>query len=350
MKRPDRLLEELQTTLDRNVFVMMRYADTPQFHSIETSIRDSLARYGLIARLAKDRALSDDLWENIRLYMTWARYGIGVFEEIDRREFNPNISLELGYMYALGRRCLLLKDKRMPRLPTDMCGKIYRDFDTSASDVTVSGEVAAWCETDLGLTRIDATPSIDTTRLKRLEHTVYDSNADENFSTWGLFDSSRSFRKHIQTLATSSDSRPGTTPGLELSAHGTEFVGANRKVDVLHGVLSVEYRAVSSEAKALNMYVCVIPMKGAIDDLVEVGATRVDEPENAFSPYRMRHFVPHHHIGDGQWHAARIEFDFHETPTASYAIGAIRINEGCPRPGPGCLQVRNVRIATFVHV
>jgi hypothetical protein len=109
MRGREPCIEELQRTVNRNVFVMMRYADTPQFRQIEASIRSALERYGLIARLAKDRALSDDLWENIRLYMGTARYGIAVFEEIERRDFNPNISLELGYMYALGRRCLLLK-------------------------------------------------------------------------------------------------------------------------------------------------------------------------------------------------------------------------------------------------
>ena len=57
----------------------------------------------MIARFAKDRALVDGLWDNIVLYMRHCRFGLVVFEDIDEREFNPNISLELGYMYALGR-------------------------------------------------------------------------------------------------------------------------------------------------------------------------------------------------------------------------------------------------------
>jgi hypothetical protein len=118
----------------------------------------------------------------------------------------------------------------------------------------------------------------------------------------------------------------------------------NKKVEVLHGAFLVEYFAESSAAKALNLYLCVIPMKGSIDRLVEVGATRESEPENASSPYRVRHFIPHHHIGDGAWHTARVEFDFRQTPTASYAMCAARINEGCPRPGGGVLLIRSVRV------
>src|ERR1043166_4417962 len=150
----DALLRDFQASADRNVFIMMRYADTPQFRALEHTIRITLAEYGLIARLAKDACLSDDLWENIRIYMEGSTFGIAIFEEIDQRDFNPNVSLELGFMYARRRRCLLLKDKRMPRLPTDTCGKIYRDFDTYDIEVSVRDQVATWCERDLGLKKL----------------------------------------------------------------------------------------------------------------------------------------------------------------------------------------------------
>ena len=98
---------------EKNVFVMMRYRNKEHFKEIESTIRDVLDSYDLKARLAKDKAYTDDLWGNIEIYMHGCKYGIVVFEEIDEREYNPNISLELGYMYALGKRCLLLKEERM---------------------------------------------------------------------------------------------------------------------------------------------------------------------------------------------------------------------------------------------
>ena len=116
---PNRFIEELQKTSNSNVFVMMRYRSAVQFQQIEDAIRRASSEFGLTALFAKDRALVEDLWENIQIYMRFSRYGVAVFEEIDEREFNPNISLELGYMYAHNRRCLLLKDRRMPLMPTD---------------------------------------------------------------------------------------------------------------------------------------------------------------------------------------------------------------------------------------
>jgi hypothetical protein len=341
----ERLIEEVQSTFDTNVFVMMRYSETSPFRSLEESIRSSLQRYGLRMRLAKDRSLHDDLWENIRLYMTSSRYGIAVFEQIHEREFNPNISLELGYMYALGRRCLLLKDRGMPRLPTDACGKIYRDFDPFDIEETTTKQVTAWCENDLGLSPIDNSAPTHLEPEHRFVHVIYDSAADENFSNWGMFDTTFNFVRHIELVNDPLEGdRPGAPRALEIRADGTEWVGVHMKVRTLHGMFVAEYSAVSSTATSLNIYLCIIPMQNPFEGLLEVGAERIDDPANAFSPYRIRRYVPHHEIADESWHTARLNFDFRLTPDASYAICAIRINEGCPHPGAGALRVRNLRV------
>ncbi len=65
--------------------------------------------------------------------------------------FNPNVALELGYMYALRRRCLLLKDQRMKSLPNDVTGKLFRASDTYDIKTSVSREVRAWLGKDLRL-------------------------------------------------------------------------------------------------------------------------------------------------------------------------------------------------------
>jgi nucleoside 2-deoxyribosyltransferase len=151
----------------RNVFVMMRYRDDPRFRELEALIRESLAEYGLIARFAKDVAYQEEVWANIVFYMSNCSLGLAVFEEMDEREFNPNISMELGYMLALGVRCLILKDKRMPRLPTDVCGRIYSDFDTYDLLKSVKPRIAQWCENDLGLERLNSDESADTEKRER---------------------------------------------------------------------------------------------------------------------------------------------------------------------------------------
>ena len=82
------------------------------------------------------------------------KYGVCIFEEIDDREFNPNVPLEYGFMRAMNRQTLLLKDDRMPRMPSDMTGKVYRTFDTYNITVTIEETIKQWCERDLGLKRL----------------------------------------------------------------------------------------------------------------------------------------------------------------------------------------------------
>lgn len=87
---------------DRNVFVMMRFMKSDQMTQIYDAIRDTCALYGFHAVRADDRDYTGELWSNIEVYMTCCHYGVAVFEDIERRDFNPNVSLELGYM--IGRR------------------------------------------------------------------------------------------------------------------------------------------------------------------------------------------------------------------------------------------------------
>ena len=54
--------------------------------------------------------------------MSACRYGIAIFEDIDDKDFNPNVSIELGYM--LGTKpplsVLILKERRLKSMPTDI--------------------------------------------------------------------------------------------------------------------------------------------------------------------------------------------------------------------------------------
>lgn len=162
----EKLAISFEDAASRNVFVMMRYREDLRFRELEALVRGSLSEYGLCGRFAKDASYKVDVWDNIVFYMRNCSLGLAVFEEIDEREFNPNISIELGYMLALGIRCLILKDKRMPRLPTDVCGKIYSDFDTYDLANSVKPRIAHWCEKDLGLRPLS---SDEVDRLEREE-------------------------------------------------------------------------------------------------------------------------------------------------------------------------------------
>lgn len=136
---------------DRNVFVMMRFANTVQMNQIYQSIKDALAEVGMTAVRADDRDYTGELWSNIEVYLTGCAYGIAVFEDVEQRDFNPNVSLELGYLMGRGKRTLLLKERRLPRVPSDVVHRLYKEFDIFDIDASIKREVGRWISVDLGL-------------------------------------------------------------------------------------------------------------------------------------------------------------------------------------------------------
>lgn len=138
---------------ERNVFVMMRFTETAQMKEIYSAVRDTLAARGMHAVRADDRDYTGELWSNIEVYLTGCKYGIAVFEALETpdREFNPNVSLELGYMMGRRKRTLLLKEKRLPDLPADVVHRLYKPFDMFDITGSINREVGRWVDVDLGL-------------------------------------------------------------------------------------------------------------------------------------------------------------------------------------------------------
>jgi hypothetical protein len=137
---------------NRNIFLMMRFEPSKQHEEIRAAIIAACAEYELVVLRADDKRYltDDDLWGNICVYMMGCKYGICVFDEINVKEFSPNIPLEYGFMRAMNRRVLLLKDQRMKDMPTDITGKLYRSFDTYNITESITKAINEWAGKDLG--------------------------------------------------------------------------------------------------------------------------------------------------------------------------------------------------------
>jgi hypothetical protein len=66
------------------------------------------------------------------------------------RGLNYNVMTELGAMLMTGRRCALLKDRTLPKLPTDIIGLIYRSVDLDDT-VSIGANIHSWASEDLNL-------------------------------------------------------------------------------------------------------------------------------------------------------------------------------------------------------
>jgi hypothetical protein len=119
--------------------------------------REVCDQHGLQFHLASDRAMHDDLWTNTTANMWASRYGIGFFEDQVERGLNHNLTIEIGGMLIIGRRCALLKDDSIERMPTDLVGLLYKSVDLPFPD-TVASAVHSWIRDDLALGRCPNCP------------------------------------------------------------------------------------------------------------------------------------------------------------------------------------------------
>lgn len=154
------------TPFEKNVFVMMKFPDknVPSendklleeiWHSIDSTLNQG---YGLRALRAdkKDYTLGDWLWNNVCVYMESSKYGIAVLENLSGSEFNPNVAIEFGYMKALGRAVLLLKERSFNNIRADIIGRLWKEFsatDQSTIRATISKSIHTWA-IDIGLRRL----------------------------------------------------------------------------------------------------------------------------------------------------------------------------------------------------
>lgn len=136
--------------MQKTAFLIMQFGDTKAHSSIVSTIKDTLKNHNIIGLRADDKEYADDLFLNIRTYMHCCDFGISIFERVTEDDFNPNVSLEVGYMLGLGKSVCLLKDKTLKNLQTDLIGKLYKPFDTLDIMDTLPNQLEKWLN-DKGL-------------------------------------------------------------------------------------------------------------------------------------------------------------------------------------------------------
>lgn len=128
----------------KTAFVMMQFGNSILHNKIIFTIRSALRPVGISVLRADDKEYHDDLFPNILTYIHGCTFGIAVFERIESDDFNPNVSLEVGYMFGLRKPVCLLKDRTLNTLHTDIVGRLYREFDPHDTDKTIPDALMKW--------------------------------------------------------------------------------------------------------------------------------------------------------------------------------------------------------------
>jgi len=143
----ERLLHQFHRdhpAFEKNIFLIMRFKAQKPFPEIVETIRNECKKHDLNVIRADDKEYTDDLWDNVMTYMYGCNSAIAVFDQINYREFNPNVALEVGFMFAQCKRILLLKDTSIQAMPSDIVGKVYRPFNTYEPSETIPSQIEKW--------------------------------------------------------------------------------------------------------------------------------------------------------------------------------------------------------------
>jgi hypothetical protein len=127
-------------------FIMMQFGETQEHTDILTATRKTLAENGLHGVRADDREYHDDKYYNILTYLQGCGFGIAVFEMISEKSFNPNVSLEIGYLLGLNKSVCLLKERKLKTLPSDLVGRLYREFSIENCEISISNQITNWLD------------------------------------------------------------------------------------------------------------------------------------------------------------------------------------------------------------
>lgn len=107
-------------------------------------IKKVLNKKGITALRADEFEFEEEIWSNIRVYLDCCQFGIAVFDKSIRQKYNPNVALEVGYLMASDKKICLLKDKDLEKLPSDLLAKLYKEYDLSDLESSISAALNKW--------------------------------------------------------------------------------------------------------------------------------------------------------------------------------------------------------------
>ena len=127
-------------------FLVMRFTKGKAFEAIVAAIKETAAKYHLSIVRADEHGFHADLWGNVRTFLHGCSFGIAVYERIEEEEPNANVGLEVGYLLAMNKPIMLLKERTVKTLQADLMGKLYKEFDAHDPAGSIPQQLIAWLQ------------------------------------------------------------------------------------------------------------------------------------------------------------------------------------------------------------
>jgi hypothetical protein len=119
-----------------SVFIMTKYPDPknpvvtdPQLTQVIEAVSAAVKANKYMPRIATDKDYHTQLWDNVELHMLGCQHGIAIVQDKVKKELNPNVAIEWGWMLGMNRKVLYLVEKGFKRERADWKGMSSSPFD-----------------------------------------------------------------------------------------------------------------------------------------------------------------------------------------------------------------------------
>lgn len=134
---------------ERSVFVMTKFPEgdgelDQKLKSIIELVCEGLRERGLTPRLATGARFHEWLWDEVEIHLLGCATGIAIVEDRYRPELNPNVAMEWGWMRAMGKRVLFLREGSFAHGRADLGGLRAWTFDWDAPRQGVRTALTEW--------------------------------------------------------------------------------------------------------------------------------------------------------------------------------------------------------------
>lgn len=138
---------------ERSVFIMTKFPEGQdpvdrELERVITAVKDAVTACGFTPRIASERRYHPGLWDNVEAYLFGCQRGIAIVEDKYRRELNPNVAMEWGWMRGMGRDVLYLVERTFTLGRADMAGLLEERFDWDNPEPAITAAVRRWLQVD----------------------------------------------------------------------------------------------------------------------------------------------------------------------------------------------------------
>jgi hypothetical protein len=139
-------------SFEESIFIMTKYPEgnspiDKQLQKVIDAVSVCITKHHYKPRLANNKKYHAVLWDNVELYLIGCKRGVAIVEDTYKKELNPNVTMEWGWMRAMNREVLYLVVEGFDQDRADLSGLIKVNFQWGNPQKSIEQAIKNWLPT-----------------------------------------------------------------------------------------------------------------------------------------------------------------------------------------------------------